>query len=287
MQPETVNFSNTWPKQMATYVLAASIFSLSGALVYFAWKLAFISDQIPAILKSVEQTGTKIGPIADQVVEIKDLIPSVLHEVAETRKLVTPALNEIRLSREQIPAILKVTEKTNDTVLRAVEEIKATRPLIPEILNEVKQTREAIPPLLDRADKLVSNVRQAGKDASKGAVTGVFTGIVAAPFELIGNIGKRLFSLTDKQIKELTEDDLEMAKQSLVDLIPSENIKQTNDWKNPDTNASGKVTLIKIDTIDEELCKVFHLVIKKKNQMLVDKKTTVCQNENGEWEWAE
>lgn len=283
MQSETAKFFKTWHKQTATYVLAVSIFSLSGALVYFTWKLASISEQIPAILKSVEQTSAQIEPVLDQVAELKDLVPSVLNEVSETRKLVTPILNEIRLTREQIPSILKVTEKTNDTVLRAVEEIKATRPLIPEILNEVKQTREAIPPVLDRADKLVSNVRQAGKEASKGAVSGVLTGIVTAPFEIMGSLGKKLFSFSDEEIKKLSDTDIELTNKAIAKVLASNKINQVSNWENPDNNTEGAVTLLQDKIDNDRICKVINMKVKKNKQLLVDKNSTVCLNENDEW----
>ncbi len=284
MQSETASFFKTWHKQTATYILAASIFSLSGALVYFTWKLESISEQVPAILKSVEQTSAQIEPVLDQVVELKDLVPSVLNEVSETRKLVAPILNEIRLTREQIPAILKVTEKTNDTVLRAVEEIKATRPLIPEILSEVKQTREAIPPVLDRADKLVSNVRQAGKEASKGAVSGVLTGIVTAPFEIIGSLGKKIFSFSDEEISKLSDKDVELSKKSVVDVLASDKINQTSEWDNSSNNTKGIIKLLQLKTDNGLKCKVLNMKVWKNTQLFVDKDLNVCLNKKGEWE---
>lgn len=269
--------SNSKQRNLATYVLATSIFCLSGALVYFAWKLSFVSEQIPDILTSVEHTSSRIEPVLQQASKIKELLPPMLHELSETRKLVTPILNEIRLTREQIPEILHQVEETRKVIPQVLQTTD-------KVVEEIKSTREALPPMLDRADAIVSNARKAGKEASKGAVTGVFTGIIAAPFELIGGLGKRLLSLTDDVIKELSEKDLMMAKQALVDLLPTDKIGQTNNWKNIDTNVSGTVTLAKINTIDERQCKEFHVKISKKNQTLVDKNTTICLNEDEEWE---
>ena len=209
--------------------------------------------------------------------DIKDLIPPILEEVRETRKLVTPVLEEVRLTREQIPPIIQIAETI-------VAESQAIRPLVPKVINEVKLTREAIPPAMDRADALVANVRKAGKEASQGAVTGIFTGIIAAPFELIGNIGKRMFSLSDEQIKELSKQDLELAKQTLIDLLPSNDLNKTKYWNNPTTSVSGEVTLIKIDSINDKPCKTFHVKIRKKKLGFVDKNTTICLNADGEWE---
>ena len=277
MHTDLPDTSKSQQRIVATYVLAISIFCLSGALVYFAWKLSFISEQIPDILTSVEHTSSSIEPVLQRASAITDLLPPMLHELSETRKLVTPILNEVRLTREQIPDVLHQVEETRKIIPQVLQTTD-------KVVEEIKTTREALPPMLDRADTIVSNARKAGKEASKGAVTGVFTGIIAAPFELIGGLGKRLFSLTDDVIKELTEKDLEMAKQALVDLLPAKNIEQTNNWKNTDTNVSGTVTLEKIYTIDDQPCKEFHVKISKKNQALVDKNTTICLNEDNEWE---
>lgn len=291
MSTESTVPANKQKRTLATYVLATSIFCLSGALFYFTWTLSSISDQIPAILTSAEHTSSKIEPVLQQANDIKDLIPPILDEVRETRKLVIPILEEVRLTREQIPEILHQVEETRkqipailQTTKKVVAESQAIRPLIPKAINEVKLSREAIPPALDRADALVANVRKAGKEASQGAVTGLFTGIIAAPFELIGNFGKRMLSLSDEEIKELSKQDLEMIKRVITELLPSDDISKTRSWKNPDTNISGDITLIKIDTIDDRLCKEFHVKIRKKKQTLVDKNTMICLNDDGEWE---
>lgn len=291
MQSESADISIARARQSATYVLAASIFGLSGALVYFTWNLASISEQVPAILKSVEQTSVQLAPVLADVVELKVLVPAVLNEVSETRKLVTPILNEIRLTREQIPEILhqveeirKVIPQVLQTTDDAVKEIKATRPLVPKILDEIKQTREAIPPMLDRVDKLILSASKAGKEASKGAVSGVLTGIVTAPFEIMGSLGKRLFSFSDEEIKKLSDRDIELTEKAIAEVLASNKINQVSDWENPNNNTEGAVTLLQDKMDNGRICKLINMKVKKKKQLFLDKNLTVCLNDKGEWE---
>ena len=49
-----------YTRNVASYLLALSVFSLAGALVYFTVEVTRISRQIPEILVSVEKTSKSI-----------------------------------------------------------------------------------------------------------------------------------------------------------------------------------------------------------------------------------
>ncbi len=53
-------------RQGATYLLAASLFSLAGALVYFALEISRVSRQIPDILTQVVSSGDTLLNYFDQ-----------------------------------------------------------------------------------------------------------------------------------------------------------------------------------------------------------------------------
>ena len=296
MQAQQEN--HTTLKNTASYVLSFSLLSLAVAIIYFTWQISMISQKIPDILTSVEQASIKIEPIVKQVNDIKVLVPSVVTEVSEIRQQIPLILDEVKLVREQVPQILTEVEAvrshipeiintsnmaTNAVVL-AVDEVKAVRPLVPEILNEVKATREAIPPMLDRTDKIVSNLKKAGKDASKGAVTGVLTGIITAPFEIVGSLGKKMFAFTEQEIKHLKDKDLEIIKQVIHEVLSSDEINYTRNWKSSESNVAGKVTLLEIKEVDGKTCKVIQSVGNKSETIIFDKKLTACLDEEGSWE---
>ena len=282
----------------ATYLLAASLFSLAGAIVYFSWEIAQVRQQIPSILASVEQTSSEIEPVVKEVAGIRDLIPPILKEVEETRKLVSPILEEVRLTREQIPSILqesgKIREqippilqesgKIREQIPSILKESGKIRKQIPPILKEVEKTREAIPPMMNRADKMIASARTAGQEASKGAVTGVFTGILTAPFAIVGNVGKKAIGLTDEEVKDYGDKDLELLKQAGQEALMSGKIGVSKSWKNPESGYSGKMTLVSIDSSGERECRVIRLQAWKKGDLKKDRKIKLCLNDSQQWE---
>ena len=72
-------------KNSATYVLALSLFCLAGALVFFSLKVSEVSQSMPVILQSIEQTTAKVEPVLAEVNEIRELVPPILKEAPAGR----------------------------------------------------------------------------------------------------------------------------------------------------------------------------------------------------------
>ena len=271
-------------KNTASYLLSFSLLCLAIAIVYFTWKISLISQQIPAILQSVEKTSEKIEPVVQQLNQIKQLIPPIISEVSELRKQTPLILTEVQKTREHIPAILLSVDKMSHAVDKAADEVKAGRPLVPKILNEVKKTREAIPTALDRADRLVVSARKAGKEASKGAVTGMLTGIITAPFEMVGSLGKKVLSFSELEAELLTQDDIELAKQAVLEVLSSDKMNYSSRWKSDSSNAEGHVVLLNIEKSGDSVCKLIHAKAWNAEKIISDKRIKACLNDNGSWE---
>ena len=310
-----MNNNNGRAQIYARYVSAAAMFSLAAALVYFTAGLVQVSREIPEILQTVEDVNHQISPVVDEVAEIRALIPPILEEVKATRKMIPPVLAEVRASREwaepviseysrtneQIPHILQEVRATREAlppVLKTVDgaadavrdisaEIKATRPLVPEILAEVEKTREAIPPMLDRADILVANARKAGKEASRGAVSGVFSGILMAPFVFVGDVGKRLVGAGSSDEDRLSDEDYAMVEAATSEIL---NIGKPGDkktWVNQNTGSSGYVKLLDIseeDGLDNE-CREMEIMVQVQDKVLQKKTVELCLNDEGKWDF--
>jgi len=285
----------------ATYLSAFSMLMLAAALVYFTIELVSITRQIPEILQTVESTSEKIGPVIEEIAEIRDLVPPILKEIEETRKVVKPAINEYAKTNEQIPRILdevEATRKTLPKVLKTADnashavvtiskEIKATRPLVPKVLAEIEKTRESIPPMMDRADKLVANARDAGKEASEGAVSGMFSGILMAPFALVGDAGKKLVGSDDEAASKLTEKDYTAVETVSNELLELGKVGNEKTWQNKESGSSGTVKLVDIngDAEDDGECRTLRIVVKYKNDTIQDKNTVMCKGSNGKWDF--
>jgi hypothetical protein len=295
--------AKTGAQLLASYVMALAMFSLAGALIYFAYQVSLVSSQIPQILTSVNHTSDRIEPVVSEVSEIRLLIPDILHEVEQTRKLVPPVLEEVRHTRQQIPpilqevaalrkempAVLETADKASAAVVVVSKEIEATRPLVPQVLQEVETTRESIPPLLDRADAMIDKARVAGKEASTGAVTGFFKGIITAPFVLMGDAGRKMMGVTEEEAKQFTSKDFDLVEVASLQLLNSGQAGDVRDITNPESGYHAEIRLLSAYTKEDDAevyeCRVLQIESDKEG---MDKKTvkkSLCKNDQGKWDF--
>ncbi|NOQ87960.1 MAG: hypothetical protein GQ550_03470 [Gammaproteobacteria bacterium] len=300
---------------LASYLLSLSLFSLAAAIVYFTYQAAIVSKQIPDILLSIDKSSEKIEPIVDEVGEIVVLVPLILKEVEETRKLIPPILEEIEQTRKMIPPILKEVEQTRQQIPAVLEESKAIRgelpailasadkatvavadvatqveatlPLIPEVLKEVETTRESIGPMMDRADGLIEKARVAGKEASQGAVSGFFSGLIMAPFALVADAGNSISGLTEKEVESFDKKDLELNKQVALTLLNNGSKNEKREWSSAETDNHGIVALTEIYSQGEYAeidCRTLVFKMYDGDNLIKSTSRSFCKNEEGKWE---
>ena len=308
--------SKTGAQLLASYMMSLAIFALAAAIIYFAYDMSRVSTQIPDILSSVDHTSEKVGPIVSEVGEIRELIPDILHEVGEIRELVPPILaeveqtrlhippilEEVAQTREQIPpilkeveavrnempAVLKSADKASDAVVAMSREIEATRPLVPEMLKEVETTRESIPPMLDRVDGMIEQARTAGQEASCGAVTGFFKGLITTPFKLVGDAGKTITGMSDEEIKLFTEKDLDLIEATVIGILNNGKRGDIEEMNNPGSGFSGSVKLVSIDNREEDFttidCRTLQMEAYKDGERIKTVNRTFCMEEGDGWD---
>ncbi|MBT8118565.1 MAG: hypothetical protein KJN89_02510 [Gammaproteobacteria bacterium] len=303
---------------IASYLLPLSLFALAGSIVYFTYQVSMVSKQIPHILQRIDTTSEKVEPIIGDVGEIIDLVPPILKEIEEIRKLVPPILSEVEQTRNMIPPILAEVEQTRlqiptvldeseairgelpallasaDRASAAVDgvskQVEATRPLIPEVLKEVETTRESIPPMMDRADQLIEKARVAGKEASEGAVTGVFSGIIMAPFALVSDAGKGISGLSDEEAKNYTDKDFELNQEALLKLLNTASKGDEQKWNNPESGNYGFLKLSDIYSEGEYFeieCRTINIRFYKEEKLFKQGDRSFCKNEDGKWQLSE
>jgi len=286
---------------LASYLFSLSLFALAGSIAYFTYEMTNVSKQVPDILQSIDNTSEKIEPIIDEVGQIIDLVPPILKQVEETRKLIPPILKEVEQTRQQIPALLKEseairgelpavlasTDKASAAVVDLAKQVEATRPLIPEVLKEVETTREAIPPIMDRADVLIEKARVAGQEASEGAVTGLFTGIIRAPFALVGDAGRSITGLSEAEAKQLDKKDFELVEKASLYLLNNGTKGEERQWENADSGNHGVVELKDIYTDGEYAeidCRSLNIQLYKKGKMIKQAPRSFCKDNAGKWD---
>ena len=182
----------------------ASRFAIAAAIVYFAYQLAQINNNVEVVTQTVDQVSQHIQPtlaeakaIRLEIVEARKLVPKILQEVAEVRKQIPPVVAEVAELRHQVPPILAQVKAINnqiDPILKRVDKSVAAlgdtnkqipqilestdnavaafnqireeiAPLVPLTLEEIRLSREKIGPTLDRVDDLVDEVYYKAQDA--------------------------------------------------------------------------------------------------------------------------
>jgi surface antigen len=297
----TVNSNRDNARLVASYLLALSLFALATSIAYFTYEMAMVSKQIPDILMRIDNTTEKVEPVIADVGEIIDLVPGILKEVEEIRKIIPPILSEVEQTRKQIPAVLKESgairgelpavlasaDKASAAVADISKQVEATRPLIPEVLKEVETTRESIPPMMDRADKLIEKARVAGKEASQGAVTGLFSGIIKAPFELVGDAGRGISGLTKQEAKQYTDKDFQLNQTASLVLLNNASLGDEQEWENTESGNHGIVHLKDIYSKGEYAetdCRTLVTKFYKQDKLIKEVSRSFCMNEDGKWD---
>lgn len=297
----TVNSNRDNARLVASYLLALSLFALAASIAYFTYEMAMVSKQIPDILMRIDSTTEKVEPVIADVGEIIDLVPDILKEVEEIRKIIPPILSEVEQTRKQIPAVLKESgairgelpsvlasaDKASAAVADISKQVEATRPLIPEVLKEVETTRESIPPMMDRADMLIEKARVAGKEASQGAVTGLFSGIIKAPFELVGDAGRGISGLTKQEAKQYTDKDFQLNQAASLILLNNASIGDERKWENTESGNHGIVHLKDIYSKGEYAetdCRTLVTKFYKQDELIKEVSRSFCKNEHGKWD---
>lgn len=268
-------------KFLGTAMMSVSLLAMAAAIAYFSYTLFLTQQNIPAILALTEQTTKTVSPALEQVEPIRKMIPQILEEVAALRKQVPPLLEEVAATREALPAMLDTTSKT---VHEATTSINKLEPHISPTLTEVRKTRQALPGLMDRAEEIVASAGKAGQEASKGAVFGIVGGVLAAPFKLIGGVGKGLAHAIGIDKKEgFTEQDEKLASKATDSVIRSGEEGKEVSWENPESKNRGTVRLLSQKQRDEQSCYLLRqevvLASGKKHKADVE----FCQNPDGSW----
>ena len=178
-------------------LFTAAMCYVATAVILFTLELGKTRESIPGLLKQVEQVEASAGipqilaqvaKITKEVSAVRAEIPAVLAQLEKTRAVVPSVLKEVALLRENtVPAVLKemqlAQQKTIPAVLKEVQLAQQTT--IPSVLTEVADVRKEIPDLLARTQGIMDDARNISSQASKGAVEGVFKGVLSAPLNLI------------------------------------------------------------------------------------------------------
>lgn len=260
-------------------LIAASKFAFSLALVILAFSIYSFTQEakqlrqeLPSLLAQIDTTAQRITPVIEEIKHIQTIVPEILEqskeyqrlvpeilqrvddinqqipliteEVAQVRTAIPPILTETQTWHQSLPDILKEIDNTNKTVKQTNQRIADINNQIPLILAESAALRKEVPEIIAQADDLVDKAEQAGREASKGAVSGVIGGILSSPFQLVDKLTEAsadAFGL--KEDASYTQRDKELHKKAIEKLLKKPDSGQSESWSNPSSKNSGTVAI--------------------------------------------
>lgn len=302
----------------ATYILAAALALLAGALVYFAVSLKQVVNALPPVVEGLQDVSGEIPPvlervdlilettvpsimaevagIREQVEGLQAQLPDVLDEVAALREGTVPdVLAEVELIRttipsilervasiqQQLPSILAEVEAVRGEVPGIVAQVEGIQTQIPAILAEVEAVRIAIPEYMEDADALTEKVRQAGKEASEGAVQGFFSGIIKAPVNMVSGLGSTMIAG-----QEFSEEGRAVFEDKLSQILADPRKGASLKWRNhKDTlDLELEVTRVRGKTGERVVSLSLHAL--KGNRKADEVKIVSREQADGSWDTA-
>jgi len=282
-------------KLLGQSALGIGMLALAAALVYATYQTGTVWQSLPDALTRLDKTTEKLQPAVNEVESVRKLIPPILEEVKAVRKLVPPTLAEVKAVREALPPVVKEVSEVRKTLpplvnasatsLReASNAVLVIEPHINPVLEEVKNTREALPGIIDQADKVVGRASSVGKEASQGAVQGVFSGIILSPFRLIGDAGKGLFGVMGLDAQSgLNAKDERMAAMATQEVLKTGKIGAKQIWRNEDSNNSGSALLVEQNNREGMNCYTVRHHVVFATKKTYDADINMCQQPDGEW----
>lgn len=249
-----------------------SRFVIAIAIIYFAYQLSRVVDNLPVIEQSLSHVSQQVPPVVEEVEQVR---------------------LEITAIRQQIPQVLSVAEQAVATANNA--EKKITK-MLPEVLTEIRLTREKIDPTLNRVDVLIdkastkvedaiSKAEGAGQEASEGAITGLLSGILKLPFNLIGTLASPILTNIEPDItKQLTQKDIKLMGEAGKHASKSQKLEEAHQWNNPESGNSGAITILRRFELEQEYCVKVKININKHGSSIMEKIENFCRNKDGKWE---
>lgn len=241
-----------------------------------------LQTQIPLIIESISSIQQAIPDSIKEVEKITAQMPALLEEVTAIRTQTIPLLlDEVSALRtETIPNLLQETEKFRSATIPSIlSESSEIRTLVPGIIHEVEQVRTDIPVYLDRADELTENMRTVGREASEGAVAGIFTGIIKSPLSFFPGLRRN----TEEPPEEKASD-FETARSLTQELVKGKD-GDSRDWQNLADNHHGTIT--RVSTTAAGVITLDLKIWDTDEKMLEHNEYTIRQLDDSSWELVE
>jgi ABC-type transporter Mla subunit MlaD len=245
-----------------------------------------LPEMLPGILKTADNVSFAVVTVTREVGANRELLPEISKTADKTAQALVIFAEQVEEIQPMLPDMMKTAGDASNAIIIVSSEIEQLRPLIPDILAEVEQTREMMPPMMSRAERLVKDANEVAKTAGEGATSGFFTGIIKAPFVLIGDIGEAMIGKSEARAL-LGEEDYNKVKNAALELLSSGQVDDIRDWGTPIKGVGGSVKLMDITEREGRECRVLHILVVNKGESIHDRDRILCINEAGKWDFAD
>ncbi|BFM13176.1 hypothetical protein R50072_33290 [Simiduia litorea] len=259
--------------------LAASLLCLAVAIAFFAWQVrqavAVVQTLEPYLPSLLVESQAWRGEVGKGVALAEVALPKALAEVHSAQaylKEFTPAtLQEVAAARQsldkQLPLVLAQLQALDAQLPQVLAEVAAVRAALPSVLDSIppvlaesEALRKEVPLMLMQAESLVNKAGVAGKQASEGAIKGMFSGVIKMPFDFLLGASELLIGgekLSDTDIAAITQAADRALQKKQVGVKEPYQVK---------TGLSGSVTFVSWFEQDNQRCAKLSVFGVRKNK---------------------
>ncbi|BES70096.1 hypothetical protein RE428_11140 [Marinobacter nanhaiticus D15-8W] len=288
-------------KTLPEYIRSLSLVLLAASIAYFGYALITTAGTLGQMTSQATRTVERLDPllalaptVLEQAEKLRQTTDATVSEVAAVRELLPSVLDEVRATRETVPAILTQTERmrvesqairkeialTRDQIPPLLAELEAYRTLIPQILAESERIRQLVPPTLDRVESIVTQADEVASTAGENVFTGMISGIVKAPFKLIGSAA----SAIAPSGVNVSEADTEILEQRIETFLGTAEVGDIEAYVSRDGTLTWRYGLTAKTTEDSETCRELDLTTLRSRKQIKSTQLTICLNQaEGEW----
>jgi len=285
---------------------------LALAIAFLAFSLIKVTNQIPDIIRVINETGPQIAVIGDEVTlireevksvrllvakqtpeilaQVKDALPVIEQVVAESERYssqlpgiieqVEILIQDVRQLEKSLPGILQRVDAVITTTDNTMAEVALWRPHSREYLAEIASSREDIPQYLTRVEHIVTEAKSIGEEASSGIAAGFFKGIISLPLDVVSGLSG-MVDPRSLSAKHLTAGDTSLMQQKVVALLNDQNQTKTV-WQSVDSKNRGTIIKSKLIKKNQQNCHrlTFKNHFSKEKETL---KKLMCLDDEGLW----
>ena len=263
---------------VSRFALAAGLVFLSASIFHFGQTIKSMESSLPTIAEKTQTASESVQAAAIEIRRIIPFVPDIIEETKQTRETIPKMLaqTEVIMNRavdavamvsaihESVPAILEESKQVRQESKQIrqelpaiLNELSASREIVAQTTVEIENVRQSLPGTLNHLDTLLDKADKTGKRASEGAVSGVLTGIVKAPYSIVKGLGKGVF---DKEVI-ITDEDRQVIRKKVLIALEEKKVGDVVLFENDNSAFQGFIEVAAIDKRGGSHCRTLRISV--------------------------